>query len=263
MLALSELDPSWSALLLLAALLVASVLYLRTRSSSKKAPTTNNATPSSTQTRTTPLPVQDVWADRRAKGIAAANFQKQESYEGPFGSSYYYAHNSNSTKGGYSDGLRMEDYTMNGPRLLSKGGKQVEEAEELKQDESEEAPPILPSDHNLQRPPSLPPKPTRDIQRYLWDDPGTGIASLRIDSLPGRLSTDTIPWNQVQVNSLDVQLVDQTSLRLVIDTPHFVYRLHIPRLYGPVRSVEAKQLSKRLVLKLHKERKAPWPRPHE
>ncbi len=43
----------------------------------------------------------------------------------PFGSSYYYAHNNPNAKGGYKDGLKMEDYTMNGPRLLAKGGTPV------------------------------------------------------------------------------------------------------------------------------------------
>mmetsp|Transcript_6383 Transcript_6383/g.9288 ORF Transcript_6383/g.9288 Transcript_6383/m.9288 type:complete len:445 (-) Transcript_6383:62-1396(-) len=45
-----------------------------------------------------------------------------------FGSSYYYAHNSSGTGGGYKDGLKMEDYTMNQPRLLSKGGVVVDNA---------------------------------------------------------------------------------------------------------------------------------------
>lgn len=45
-----------------------------------------------------------------------------ENEDKPFGSSYYYAHNSSNARGGYQDGLRAEDYTMNGPKLLSKGG---------------------------------------------------------------------------------------------------------------------------------------------
>ena len=72
-----------------------------------------------------PKPINDVWEERRKRGIAhAPTVVKQDSQETkkPFGSSYYYAHNSTKNKGGYSDGLKMEDFTMNGPRLLSKGG---------------------------------------------------------------------------------------------------------------------------------------------
>jgi hypothetical protein len=39
-----------------------------------------------------------------------------------YNSTYYYAHNKYKRGGGYSDGLEAEDYTMNGPRLLSKNG---------------------------------------------------------------------------------------------------------------------------------------------
>jgi hypothetical protein len=68
------------------------------------------------------------WEERRQRGIpAASSHVKQDAAASkPFGSSYYYAHNSTRSKGGYADGLRMEDYTMNGPRLLSRGGKPVD-----------------------------------------------------------------------------------------------------------------------------------------
>mmetsp|Transcript_7783 Transcript_7783/g.16901 ORF Transcript_7783/g.16901 Transcript_7783/m.16901 type:complete len:311 (-) Transcript_7783:53-985(-) len=44
---------------------------------------------------------------------------KTNSSSKPFESSYYYAHNSIRKTGGYTDGIKTEDYVMNGPRLLS------------------------------------------------------------------------------------------------------------------------------------------------
>jgi hypothetical protein len=66
--------------------------------------------------------LKDIWEERRRNGTLSSNSGKTNPGNKPFGSSYYYAHNNPNATGGYKDGLRMEDFTMNQPRLLSKGG---------------------------------------------------------------------------------------------------------------------------------------------
>ena len=95
---------------------------------------------SSVSTNDPPLDFKDVWGERRKRGITASSSGgKQSAQDRPFESSYYYAHNNPNAKGGYKDGLRMEDYTMNGPRLLSRGGVPV--SEEIRNAEDECVPP--------------------------------------------------------------------------------------------------------------------------
>lgn len=76
-----------------------------------------------------PEELKDVFSAlrRRKKTTDAGTAGKKEHEDKPFGSSYYYAHNTPSAAGGYKDGLRTEDYVMNKPRLLSKGGKPIDD----------------------------------------------------------------------------------------------------------------------------------------
>jgi hypothetical protein len=167
--------------------------------------------------------INDVWEERRRRGIPAASLHVKKDIthknSKPFGSSYYYAHNSTKTVGGYKDGLTMEDYTMNGPRLLSRNGQPIDNTNASNiTDDSQ------PQLENVVLTPSISasigiatadasvnqPQPSRRvlaITRYLWDDPGssTGIATIRIDVLPSHQHnhttnnvTATIPWKDIR-----------------------------------------------------------------
>ena len=221
-----------------------------------------------------PPPVNDVWEERRKRGIAHATTVKKadaKKEDKPFGSSYYYAHNSTKNKGGYSDGLRMEDFTMNGPRLLSKGGKadhEIMESEvEAPQVESTEGPisketPLVPSTTII----------AKNITRYLWDDPGDskGIGTIRIDTLPGASSSsDYIDWKDAKIQTVSASLEGKGLLVIATDEDKKEYRLRIQTLYDTVSEVRTVVKTKRLLVKLHKQKsfgKAnlnSWPHPQK
>jgi hypothetical protein len=232
----------------------------------------------------------DVWEERRRTGIVPPSTSTSKTTsikhgDKPFGSSYYYAHNNSNAKGGYSDGLRMEDYTMNGPRLLSKGGnpvvldddgnndntgndndnnnnKQVVErqgsavSDSRKYGENNSA-----VSSNIKR-------KTLAISKYLWDDPGDkkGVATIRIDALPGRRTSETIEWKDANVVEATAELIDETELLVVVKTKQpeqadhgeqqqeQEYRLHIKQLYGNATSVQAIVKPKRLLIRLQKKK---------
>ena len=238
------------------------------------------------------------WEERRLRGIAAASSheKKDAGTEKPFGSSYYYAHNSTRATGGYKDGLRMEDYTMNGPRLLSRGGKPVDGEKGDDDDDaaiqvsasntsaSGAAPSALEQqDSSSEKQQPIGFKRSVPISRYLWDDPGdatTAVATIRIEQLPGPRSTDPmVPWKDASVTKVHAELLvnnnndEQQGLLVTIetaDTAGVDYELRIPKLYGRVAEVEAITKPKRLLLRLKKKKgffdktnlKA-WPHPQK
>jgi len=245
--------------------------------------------------------IEDVWADRLKKGVAPAslNHKRGSGEEKPFASSYYYAHNNPRTKGGYSDGLRMEDFTMNQPRLLSKksisrgsssDGKSVENEETREKSQEPYKQQSIKTDDTGPPPPPPPPPPVPRkrilaITKYLWDDPGTGLATIRIDQLPGKLSSDPpVAWRDVEIVNVESQLLQpgtegsanthgQGLLVTVLtpDSSDFDYRLNIPRLYGPITEVKAVIKGKRRLLVtlrkktglLDKSNAKPWPHPQK
>jgi hypothetical protein len=207
---------------------------------------------------------KDVWADRRKKGIAAASSHGVKTAladEKPFRSSYYYAHNNPGATGGYSDGLNMEDFTMNGPRLLSRSGTPQVSQEDVQNPELEPAataPVSIPSSvASVKSKPATPEKRTLVIGRFLWDDPGddNGVANIRIDQLPGALSTDAaVSWRDVTVSDASAEVTKGGGLLVIVrTTSEFDYKLHIPRLYGEVTSVKTIiKPQKRLLVRLYK-----------
>lgn len=219
---------------------------------------------------------KDVWADRRLKGIAAASSHGAKSEapdEKPFGSKYYYAHNNSGATGGYSDGLKMEDFTMNGPRLLSRSGTplQVVQPNSAQEPAAEISALNPPSGDDIKLKPRTPEKRTLLIARYLWDDPGdsSGIANIRIEQLPGVPSTETVSWKDTEVSEASAEITgDGGLLVLVRTTSAFHYKLHIPRLYGEVTSIKTIiKPQKRLIVRLYKKKgflnvKA-WPHPQK
>jgi hypothetical protein len=281
----------------LLALKVAIWAYGRQPTASRK---DNNATVATDKSRlisTTTIPTattkktndddhdpNDVWAQRRKQGIAAASFHgtkpELQTDQKPFGSSYYYAHNHSSAKGGYSDGLTMEDFTMNRPRLLSSPSSAFIASNNKENDtvrsaagESTEADAIQTALTNTPVPvaPAVrgpPDKRVLTICKYLVDDPTDTTASpavIRIDQLPGLISTaDPVAWSTVTVAEVTAKITETKGLLVVVRTVTDTdkgsssscdYKLHIPvlKLHGEVVSVETVlKPGKRLLVKLHR-----------
>ena len=215
-------------------------------------------------------PAMDVWEERRKKGISNStnNSKETEQTNKPFGSSYYYAHNNSSAKGGYTDGLKIEDYTMNGPRLLSKGGQPVKDA-------NSQANENLATSSMRETTTSAHKKgahiKTRQITRYLWDDEGddSGVAVIRIDQLPTTNPTELIDWADANVTEATANIVGDSGLLVSIKTndSDVQYRLYIKQLYGPATAVKAVTKTKRLLIRIHKKKEKanlkPWPHPQK
>ena len=188
----------------------------------------------------------------------------------PFGSSYYYAHNDPSRIGGYKDGLKMEDYVMNGPRLLSRNGKKAEEEQKIEDEfegDAKKAPSTFVKTTEIR---SLAQSATtkRDgnsvpLSKYLWDDDGNkeGTAKILIETLPGKKSTDSLlSWEGQGISKEDViaSLVGINNEGLLVQVKRIEdgvesrYHLFIPQLYNQVREVKTIVKKKKLVVKLFK-----------
>lgn len=218
----------------------------------------------------------DAWEERRSRGVAIHSLHERKDVNKsskPFGSSYYYAHNSTKVTGGYTDGLRMEDYTMNQPRLLSKRiindnntdnntttTAVIDNAMINTEDRRED------KVNDVIRPTSIvEQKRILNISKYLWDDPGStdGIATIRIDVLPLN-STDNIPFENIRsyihsdnihtqiLNNNEGLLIDIKTNATTDKTTNINYRLKIDSLYGPITSIKVIIKSKRLLIKLTK-----------
>lgn len=173
------------------------------------------------------------------------------------------------TSGGYKDGLRAEDYVMNGPRLLSKGGVRViddsnNSTVDTNNEEEDCIPPPQSNDtknNNLDGTKrvtvaSIP------ITRYMWDDDGkANIAKIHIDSLPIS-STKSIKWEDAGISS-----IEQIEVRLIGDNNEGLYigitshdgkrrhHLHVPKMYGEAESVKAIPKRHKLLIKITKKKK--------
>lgn len=212
--------------------------------------------------------LRDVWEERRKRGVTSSSSSGKESPGGgdkPFGSSYYYAHNNPGATGGYKDGLRMEDYTMNGPRLLSKGGVPAEPSDSNTNIEettahADDATGPVPSASgkvNVQV--------AKRISKFLWDDPGdpNGIATIRIDTLPGSTLAEAISWREANIVDIDTSLIDDKKGLLIelTSADDTRYRLQIPKLYGEVDEVRKVVKPNRLLVKVYK--KNSWMNPFD
>ena len=182
----------------------------------------------------------------------------------PFESSYYFAHNKHSGGGGYKDGLKASDYVMNKPRLLSKGGVQVETSDNSAEDESVAEDKSSASSEDVsearQKPKMLASTP---LTRYLWDDDGEGnIAKIHIDSLPIS-STKTIHWEDASISNVEARLIGDNNEGLYVGIT-FNYQdgssprrchLHVPRMYGSAEEVKVMVKKRKLLLKITKKPK--------
>ena len=227
------------------------------------------------------LPVVDVWAERRKRGIlpASLNHKAGVGTGKPFSSSYYFAHNNPNTSGGYKDGLRMEDFTMNEPRLLSKGGKPIVQATTtMPVNSSNDAP--LPC--NESGPTPIPTAKLVSSQRrrslaitqYLWDDDDGSTGTIIIERLPGGLRSTDQPLLWAEVNVLDVQASlfnNDRGLRLEIETSlDWDYHLEISPLFATAVKVQTVRKAKRLRVKIVKKSTSmimssyeKWPHAHK
>ena len=181
----------------------------------------------------------------------------------PFESSYYFAHNKHSTGGGYKDGLRAEDYEMNGPRLLSKGGVRVcFEKTCSGEDETNSEDKSCASSHDVsesrQKPTKL--QASTPITRYLWDDGVGNIAKIIIDSLPVS-STKSINWADASVSNVDARLIGHNNEGLFIDITYNIHdeakkcHLHVARMYGRAEEVKTMIKKHKLLIKITKKPK--------
>jgi hypothetical protein len=193
-------------------------------------------------------------------------------------SKYYYAHNNPNATGGYKDGLKMEDYTMNGPRLLSKGGpapangrtpivEQDAHATEAPTEQVQETKPKKISIHD----PNV-----MNITKYLWDDPGdwNGIATVRIDTLPAeKIGGTTLDWKEVEIKDVKANLIGEGLLVEVEADQGRKYQLKINKLYGDAAYVKTMIKPKRLLVRIYKKKNSvlavrdesnleAWPTPH-
>ena len=180
----------------------------------------------------------------------------------PFESSYYFAHNKHSTGGGYKDGLKAEDYVMNGPKLLSKGGVRVE-AETSVEDETDDADNgSCASSQDVSEKRQKPNMPaSTPITRYLWDDGEGNIAKIHIDSLPVS-STKTVDWEDASISTVEARLIGDNNEGLFVgieytidDSPKRCH-LHVAKMYGSAEDVKAMVKKRKLLLKITKKPKS-------
>ena len=185
----------------------------------------------------------------------------------------------------------MEDYVMNGPKLLAKGGKRVEDDSgatksngDERKDVHEEGTGSSPANNNnndddtagnnapsvLLRPPSLPSNSV-PIARYMWDDEAVAsgcsdVGKLMIDTLPNKPSSaPDIKWEGAGIGKANVTatLIGDNSrgLLIAIDRSDKAtgmqpkhYHLYIRRMYGDVAEVKVVVKAKRLLVKLVKKK---------
>lgn len=177
------------------------------------------------------------------------SFSSKTNDEKPFQSSYYYAHNHLKKTGGYSDGLKAEDYQMNEPKLLKKTS----------------------SDGFLTK--SVVNKGIR-IDRYLWDDDGNldGVARIIIENLPNEsVSSVTLVENSgISKDDVKCKLLGtwgnglMVQFRRVMEEKELRYFLSVPRMYGEADDVKVLVKTKKIIIKLNKkkdpENLKAWPR---
>jgi hypothetical protein len=232
-------------------------------------------------------PLLDVWAERQRRGIGPAksgawSTGDPDPGDKPFGSKYYYAHNNPSSTGGYKDGLRMEDYTMNGPRLLARNGVALADKDNNIAPVSDLSSPVQDSTDEGDRSTKKTTRRIVPISQYLWDDPGKGTGTIRVDQLPHPTKPgEKRSWKDSGIARVRACLVsDGCGIEVVMEPESsdeasgggggVEYRLVIPKLYGPVASVAAVTKPTRLLVKLEKRttlldrsNAKPWPHPQK
>eukprot|EP00816_Leptocylindrus_hargravesii_P005639 CAMPEP_0196802516 /NCGR_PEP_ID=MMETSP1362-20130617/2120_1 /TAXON_ID=163516 /ORGANISM="Leptocylindrus danicus, Strain CCMP1856" /LENGTH=269 /DNA_ID=CAMNT_0042173841 /DNA_START=43 /DNA_END=852 /DNA_ORIENTATION=- len=189
---------------------------------------------------------------RKSKGKQSSVDEKKID-EKPFESSYYYAHNSSRQTGGYTDGLKLEDYKMNGPRLLSKSGVPVKDAPVVVNKFSA---PGVEEDASSLSDESL------AIKKFGWEDTDDA-AKIRIENLPKKGSiVHSISWEEAKIpkTAIEANLIndDNGVLVKIKGNDGQDYHLRVPRLYGMATEVKAIRKVKRLIVKISKKNSRSW-----
>jgi hypothetical protein len=269
----------------------------------------NKSTKSTTTTTTTNQQIKDIWkagnnnnsqqnsnSNNNNNRTTNTKNRKGAYKEKPFGSKYYYAHNDSNTTGGYKDGLKMEDYRMNGPRLLSRNGLSVQDETTTTtttttndDDDDDDNDKEIPNNNNnnadgndddVQDNNTAVAKNITNITKYLWDDPGDskGIGTIRIDVLPSSSSSSPsfVDVKDVKIENVNASLMDGgrgllASIIAVTDTGGSCryYQLKINKLYENASDVKVIIKPKRLLIKIYKKKTknyndlVAWPQPHK
>lgn len=174
-------------------------------------------------------------------------------------STYYYAHNQHTSGGGYADGLKAEDFVMNGPRLLSKNGVPV--APSARQESKEKEDPAS-SEQPPQPARSTPTMTSQDITKFLWDDE-RDVSKVYIQMIPTPARGDTVPWSDAKVSA------DNVSVKMVGGGQGFDLRIRMPeeshcchlkvvKLYATIKEVDFICKRNKLILKLTKAKQGKW-----
>ena len=179
--------------------------------------------------------------------------------------------------------MRAEDYVMNGPRLLSRGGVRVDDDDDdgrrCRDDDGDAEPPPPPSgeeaaaaeDDAFGRRRTTATAASTPITRYMWDDDGGDVARIHIDALPAApsssssSSTDTtIAWEDANVSKDDVEvrLIGDGGaaarrglyVGIVVAASGVRYHLHVPRMYGDAESVRFVVKRRKLLVRITKKR---------
>ena len=259
-------------------------------SNKKTAVASSSSTTSNTGTRP-----KDIW---KVGNNSQSNIKKSKAayVEKPFGSKYYYAHNDSNTTGGYKDGLKMEDYRMNGPRLLSVNGLTVDNNSSNDTDQQvddddnknnkngggeEDAASTVKNNDTITTTTTTTRITAQDpdvknVTKYLWDDPGNGkgIATIRIDVLPGDKFGQFVDWKDVEIKDVTATLPGEGLLAKITVEGNISssYQLKINKLYGDAADVKVIIKPNRLLIKIYKKKHgflskrdnnlAEWPQPH-
>ena len=209
--------------------------------------------------------LRNVFSVKQNPPISSNGGTKAAGSDRPFESSYYFAHNKHSTGGGYKDGLRAEDYVMNGPKLLSKGGVRVddEKSTSAAQDESDNAEErsTASGQSGSAKRATTQTQASTAITRYLWDDGDGNIAKIHIDTLPVS-STKTINWEDATVSSVEARLIGPSYEGLFIGITYNTLdgtsnltkkcHLHVSKMYGNAEDVKAMVKKRKLLVKISK-----------
>ena len=217
---------------------------------------------------------------------------KTTSTEKPFKSSYYYAHNQMKKTGGYTDGLKAEDYVMNGPKLLSKGKSTLAsssgegtgtgtgtgtDVETNSKSDAGYTRTSTPATTTISTTMTSAQAATKNgagnsipINRYLWDDDGNEkrLAKIYIDTLPGKVGKSPLPVQEASITKEDVvcKLVGEAGLMIQIrrkdtdadgdgdENSYARYHLYIPCMHGEVEDVKTIVKAKKVIVKLTKKK---------
>ncbi|GMH57044.1 hypothetical protein TL16_g04287 [Triparma laevis f. inornata] len=170
---------------------------------------------------------------------------------------YYVAHQNQT--GGYKDGLKGDDYAMNGPKKIDdeRAKKIVDNLKGKSKGELEDRPENVRA--RAEKPPvhstTLPEDPGTKILKYSWED-GEDNVKMYLDVLPGY---DSWLESGVQKEGISTYWDDRQSLLVLVMKGEEKWYLHIPLLFADIIDCKTIWKKKRLLIKLFKRKNEVWP----